>query len=59
MKKKPTRGIKRQPCHTKLFRFTDEDEYRMALAIALSIRFMKSYGKGRRPGRLVDNYERY
>lgn len=40
---------RRLPSGTRLFLFTEEEENRIADAIELSIRFMRSYGKGRMP----------
>lgn len=59
MKPKTKRGERKLPSDTKLFRFTEEDEARMIIAIESSKRFMKSYSKGRGPSGLIADYRKY
>lgn len=59
MKPSTKRGIKGRPSSKKLFLFNEKDEKMMAVAIKSSIRFMESYGKGRRPFRIVTDYRNY
>ena len=44
---------------TRLFPFSDNEERMMIAAIKSSIRFMESYGKGRRPFRIVTDHTKY
>ena len=59
MKPSNKRGITGRPSNRKLFLFSEKDEAMMAVAIKSSIRFMESYGKGRKPFRLVTDYAKY
>lgn len=59
MKPKTKRGKGKLPSDTKLFRFTEEDEVRMIIAIEWSKRFMANYGKGRGRSGLVADYSKY
>ena len=59
MKPSTKRGIKGRPSDRKLFLFNEKDEAMMAVAIKSSIRFVESYGKGRRPFRIVTDHTKY
>lgn len=55
----PNRNSNHKKSSPRLFPFSDNEERMMVAAMKSSIRFMESYGKGRRPFRIVTDHTKY